>query len=168
MDLTFWIISGITVLGALLAVTLRNLVHCVLSLILFFLGIAAHYFLLRADFIGAIQILIYIGAVVVLILFAIMLTRNVTGTEGPREVLGVKWWAGSILAGVMAAMLCWVVQKDPISQTLPAAKATASIGDIGKGIIGDWVVPFGIMAVFFAAALIRAGVLAPREVRKRG
>ena len=93
MDIAFWIISGITVLGALLAVTLRNLVHCVLSLILFFLGIAAHYFLLRADFIGAVQILIYIGAVVVLILFAIMLTRNVTGTEGPREALGGQWWA---------------------------------------------------------------------------
>src|ERR1041384_704972 len=93
MDTVFWILSIITAVGALLAVTLRNLVHCVLSLILFFFGIAAHYFLLRADFLGAVQILIYVGAVAVLILFAIMLTRNVTGTEGPREILGGKWWA---------------------------------------------------------------------------
>src|SRR3989442_6582553 len=139
MDTAFWIISGITVLGAFLAMTLSNLVHCVLSLILFFLGIAAHYFLLRADFIGAIQILIYIGAVVVLILFAIMLTRNVTGTEGPREVLGVKWWAGSILAGVMAAMLCWVIHGDKISQTLPGGdKAITSITDTGRAFNADF------------------------------
>lgn len=168
MDIAFWIISGITVLGALLAVTLRNLVHCVLSLILFFLGIAAHYFLLRADFIGAVQILIYIGAVVVLILFAIMLTRNVTGTEGPREALGGQWWAGSTIAGVMAAMLCWAAQHDTLSQALPAGgQANASIADIGRGFIGDWIVPFEIMAILLTAALIGAVVIALEEIRRR-
>lgn len=168
MDIAFWIISGLTVLGALMAVTLRNLVHCVLSLILFFLGIAAHYFLLRADFIGAVQILIYIGAVAVLILFAIMLTRNVTGTEGPREVLGVKWWAGSIIAGVMAAMLCWAAQGDALSKALPAGDQThISIAAIGQGFIGDWIVPFEIMAVLLTAALIGAVVIALEEIRRR-
>src|SRR2546428_11839364 len=107
METIFWILSAITVIGAILAITLRNLVHCVLSLILFFFGIGAHYFLLRADFLGAVQILIYIGAVAVLILFAIMLTRNVTGTEGPREILGGTWWAGSTTAGVIAARVWW-------------------------------------------------------------
>ena len=95
MEPIFWILSVIAVLGAIFAITLRNLIHCVLSLILFFLGIAGHYFLLHADFIGAVQILIYIGAVAVLMLFAIMLTRHVTGDEGPRELLGGKWWASS-------------------------------------------------------------------------
>lgn len=168
MDYAFWIISVVTVLGAALAVLLRNLVHCVLSLILFFLGIAAHYFLLRADFIGAVQILIYIGAVAVLILFAIMLTRNVTGTEGPREVLGVKWWAGSAIAGVMAGLLLWSIQNDPVSLTMsPGAKATVSVAAIGQGFIGDWVVPFEIMAVLLTAALIGAVVIALEEVLKR-
>ena len=168
MDFAFWIISGLTVLGALLAVMLRNLVHCVLSLILCFLGIAAHYFLLRADFIGAVQILIYIGAVAVLILFAIMLTRNVTGTEGPREVLGLKWWTGSLIAGVMAAMLCWAVQNDKLSRVLsPGDKATTSIADIGRGFVGEWIVPFEVMAVLLTAALIGAVVIALEEVLKR-
>jgi NADH:ubiquinone oxidoreductase subunit 6 (subunit J) len=76
MNTAFWIISAVTVIGAILAMTLRNLVHCVLALILFFFGIAAHYFLLRADFLGVVQILLYVGAVAVLILFAIMLTRH--------------------------------------------------------------------------------------------
>lgn len=168
MNAAFWIISAITIIGAVLAVTLRNLVHCVLSLILFFLGIAAHYFLLRADFIGAVQILIYIGAVAVLILFAIMLTRNVTGTEGPHEALGGKWWAGSFTAAALAVILCWVVQGDKIAASLPAGdKANASVAEIGRVLIGKWVVPFEAMAVLLTAALIGAVVIALEEVMRR-
>ena len=168
MDIAFWIISIITVVGALLAVTLRNLVHCVLSLILFFFGIAGHYFLLRADFIAAIQILIYIGAVAVLILFAIMLTRNVTGTEGPRETLGGKWWAGSTTAAVIAAMLWWAVSGDKVASATPGgAQAQSSVLQIGKILIADWVVPFEAMAVLLTAALIGAVVIALEEVRHR-
>ena len=168
MDIAFWIISVITAVGALLAVTLRNLVHCVLSLILFFLGIAAHYFLLRADFIAAVQILIYVGAVVVLILFAIMLTRNVTGTEGPREILGGKWWSGSMTAALIAAILCWAVSVDKAAMVAPAgAQAKSSVLQIGKILIADWVVPFEVMGVLLTAALIGAVVIALEEVRRR-
>ncbi len=168
MDAAFWIISAITLIGAVLAVTLRNLVHCVLSLILFFLGIAAHYFLLRADFIGAVQILIYIGAVAVLILFAIMLTRNVTGTEGPREVLGGKWWSGLATAGILGVIIWWAIQKDQIAATLPSnQKAQSSVLEIGRVLMSDWVVPFEIMAVLLTAALIGAVVIALEEVMRR-
>jgi NADH-quinone oxidoreductase subunit J len=168
MDFAFWIISGITLLGAVLAVSLRNLVHCVLSLILFFLGVAAHYFLLRADFIGAAQILVYVGAVAVLILFAIMLTRNVTGTDGPREVLGVKWWAGSFLGAVLAVVVCWAITQDPISQTLSNGdQAQSSVAALGRAMVADWLVPFEAMAVLLTAALIGAVVIALEEVLKR-
>ena len=67
MSAAFWILSALALIGALLAVTLRNLVHCVLSLILFFLGIAGHYFLLRADFLGAVQILIVLFSTTALV-----------------------------------------------------------------------------------------------------
>src|ERR1017187_5608957 len=118
MELIFWILSIITVVGAVMAITLRNLIHCVLSLILFFLGIAGHYFLLRADFLGAVQVLIYIGAVAVLMLFAIMLTRHVTGDEGPREVLGGKWWAGMGTAVIIAGLLWAIIRKDAFAVIL--------------------------------------------------
>jgi NADH-quinone oxidoreductase subunit J len=159
MNAAFWIISAITVVGAVLAVTLRNLVHCVLSLILFFLGIAAHYFLLRADF---------IGAVAVLVLFAIMLTRNVTGTESPREVLGGKWWAGAFIAAALAVLLGWAVRSDKIAGALSAGdKAKSSVVEIGRLLIADWVVPFEIMAVLLTSALIGAVVIALEEIRRR-
>ena len=168
METAFWILTAITVIGAILAVTMRNLVHCVLSLILFFLGIAGHYFLLRADFIGIAEILIYIGAVAVLILFAIMLTRHVTGTEGPREVLGGKWWAGMGTSVIVAGLLWAIIRKDQLAQMLPAGTAHTSIEDIGKALVANWVVPFEAMAVLLTAALIGAVVIALEEViRKR-
>lgn len=168
MEIAFWILSAITVIGAILAITMRNLVHCVLSLILFFLGIAGHYLLLRADFLFAVQVLIYIGAVAVLILFAIMLTRHVTGTEGPREVLGGKWWAGMGTSVIIAGLLWAIIRKDPLASMLPAGVATASIADIGRALVADWLVPFEAMAVLLTAALIGAVVIALEEViRKR-
>jgi NADH-quinone oxidoreductase subunit J len=167
MEITFWILSAITVVGAILAITLRNLVHCVLSLILFFLGIAGHYLLLRADFLGAVQILIYIGAVAVLILFAIMLTRHVTGTEGPREVLGGKWWTGMGTSIIVAGLLWAVIRRDQISSMLPAGAAKTSVAEIGRVLVGDWVVPFEAMAVLLTAALIGAVVIALEEVIRR-
>ncbi len=168
MEIAFWILSAITVIGAILAITMRNLVHCVLSLILFFLGIAGHYLLLRADFLFAVQVLIYIGAVAVLILFAIMLTRHVTGTEGPREVLGGKWWAGMGTAVIIAGLLWAIIRKDPLATILPMGTASTSVADIGRALVADWLVPFEAMAVLLTAALIGAVVIALEEViRKR-
>ena len=168
MEIAFWILSAITVIGAIPAITMRNLVHCVLSLILFFLGIAGHYLLLRADFLFAVQVLIYIGAVAVLILFAIMLTRHVTGTEGPREVLGGKWWAGMGTAVIIAGLLWAIIRKDPLAQMLPAGVASTSVAEIGRALVADWLVPFEAMAVLLTAALIGAVVIALEEViRKR-
>jgi NADH-quinone oxidoreductase subunit J len=167
MEAAFWILSAITVIGAMLAISLRNLIHCVLSLILFFLGIAGHYLLLRADFIGAVQILIYIGAVAVLMLFAIMLTRHVTGTEGPREVLGGKWWAGMGTAVIVAGLLWAVIRKDQLSSILPAGAANTSVAEIGKVLVGEWVVPFEAMGILLTAALIGAVVIALEEVIRR-
>ena len=167
MDTAFWIISAVTIIGALLAMTLRNLVHCVLALILFFFGIAAHYFLLRADFLGVVQILLYVGAVAVLILFAIMLTRHVTGTEGPREVLGGKWWTGMGTAIIIAGLLWAVIRKDQLTSMLPRGAAKTSVVEIGKVLVAEWVVPFEAMGVLLTAALIGAVVIALEEIIRR-
>ena len=167
MNIAFWVISAVAVLGAILAVTLRNLVHCVLALILFFIGIAAHYFLLHADFLGTVQIMIYVGAVAVLILFAIMLTHNVTGKDGPRELLGVKWWTGAVIAAALALLLTKVIQGDKLATALPAGdKAQSSVAAIGQALVADWVVPLEAIAVLLTAALIGAVVIALEELRK--
>ena len=167
MNIAFWFISAVAVLGAVLAVTLRNLVHCVLALILFFIGIAAHYFLLRADFLGTVQILIYVGAVAVLILFAIMLTHNVTGVDGPKELLGVKWWSGAAIAATLAILLKKAILSDPLATLLPAGdKAQSSVAEIGKALVAGWVVSLEAIAILLTAALIGAVVIALEEIQK--
>jgi NADH-quinone oxidoreductase subunit J len=168
MDAAFWIISVLAVAGAVLAMTLRNLVHCVLALVLFFFGIAAHYFLLRADFLGAVQILLYVGAVAVLMLFAIMLTRHVTGLEGPRE-LGGKWYWGVVTAAAIGGLLWWSIRSDrALAGTASAGeKVQTGIADIGRQLVADWVVPFEGMAVLLTAALIGAVVIALEEIIHR-
>jgi len=168
MTIVFLTMSAVTVLGAVLAVTLRNLVHCLLALVLFFLGIAGHFFLLRADFLGAAQILIYIGAVAVLILFAIMLTRNITGTEGGRGSLGGAWWLGVGIAAALAGLMCAASRRSGLAEKLPyGATEEGVVKEIGRLLVTDWVVPLEIMAVLLTAALIGAVVIALEEERKR-
>jgi len=161
MNAAFWILAAITVAGAVLAVSQRNLVHCLLALVLFFLGIAGHYFLLRAEFLAAVQILIYIGAVAVLILFAIMLTRNVTGTEIPREILGGKWWTGAATAAIIAGLLAWAIRADRTTAT--PSGAAVLVRELGLTLMKDWAVPLEILAVLLTAALIGAVVIALEE-----
>lgn len=168
MNAAFWILTALTLIGALLAITLRNLVHCVLSLIVFFLGIAGHYFLLRADFLGVVQILIYIGAVAVLILFAIMLTRNVTGADAPRDLFGMGWWAGLGTAVIVAAVVWLTVRSAGAPLTVTAATPpTGTVAQLGRDLLQQWVVPFEVLGVLLTAALIGAVVIALEEVMRR-
>ncbi len=167
MNIAFYILAAVTLLGAALAVSLRNLVHCLLALVLFFVGVAGHFFLLRADFLGAVQILIYIGAVAVLILFAIMLTRNVSGTEGGGSSLGGAWWLGTGITAALAALATAAVRRSGLAATLSSPVTEQGIvKTMGRLLVTDWVVPLEIMAVLLTAALIGAVVVALEEDRK--
>src|SRR3989441_10196514 len=96
--LSFVILALITVAGVLAAMSLRNLVHCALALTLAFAGLAALYLQLDAQFVGFAQILIYIGAVAILIVFAILLTR---GSEPPQQAILSPSWLGGTAAAVI-------------------------------------------------------------------
>ena len=84
-EISFWILSAIAVLGALVAVRKRNLIHGVFALLVFFAGLSGLFLLLLAEFIAAVQVLVYIGAVGVLLLFAIMLTCLLYTSPSPRD-----------------------------------------------------------------------------------
>src|SRR5437870_10472667 len=99
MLIIFTILALLTLAGAIAALSLRNLVHCALALTVAFAGLAALYLQLDAQFVGFAQILVYIGAVAILIVFAILLTR---GTEAPQQsVFSSSWAIGFGIAAVV-------------------------------------------------------------------
>lgn len=122
IGLIFWILSGLILFSGLMVVTVKNIIHAALWLIASFAGVAAFYFLLEAPFIGVVQILVYTGAISILVLFAIMLTRQVTG-EGTRQLFE-RWWVAAVVAvGLFALVIVpgvWSPEL-PVQQAQPTA-----------------------------------------------
>src|SRR6058998_644231 len=102
MSITFAIIAAVTIASAVAAMSLRNLVHCALAVALAFAGLAAAYLQLNAQFVGFVQPLVYIGAVAILIVFAILLTRN-SETNG-QSFVSRSWPAGLVVAGLVLGL----------------------------------------------------------------
>jgi NADH-quinone oxidoreductase subunit J len=165
MGIPFWLISALTIGGALAAVLLRNLVHCALALTIAFAGLALLFLQLDAQFAGFVQILVYIGAVAILVVFAILLTRS---SEAPKHV-GVfsrTWATGLLLAAAVFALLGWaVLQSQP---GLPHQDATPSVSvqQIGTALMGHYVLPLEIIASLLTAALIGAVIVALHEKKE--
>src|ERR1700685_3198248 len=107
MNFVFYAIAGLAVAGALAAVLLKNTVHCALALTVAFAGLALLFLKLDAQFAGFAQILVYIGAVAILVVFAILLTR---GSETPKDgVYSGKPLVGLVVAAGVFAILAWAV-----------------------------------------------------------
>jgi NADH-quinone oxidoreductase subunit J len=161
----FYIISAWTMACGILAISQKNLVHCAVALIGFFGGIAAIFFTLRADFIGAVQIIVYVGAVAVLILFAIMLTRKVTGVETtPTFSQGAVW--GWLCGLAIAGILVYAVQNlggVPLAET----PKSLTVEEIGRGFMTRYAIPFEVISLLLTAALIAAVVIALEEPREK-
>ena len=165
MNFAFWFFGVVSVVGALCAMTLRNVVHCVLAAILFFFGIAGLFVTLHAPFIAALQVLVYVGAVGVLIALAILLTRHVTGTEGKRESL-TKWWAGILTAAFVALVLGLALKTEwhslPTTVNPDTAKETTKL--VGEQMMNRFVLPFEVISILLTAAMVGAIVIAMEEI----
>jgi NADH:ubiquinone oxidoreductase subunit 6 (subunit J) len=165
MSIVFYLIAGLSVAGALAAVLLKNTVHCALALTLAFAGLAVLFLELDAQFAGFAQILIYIGAVAILVVFAILLTR---GSETPQDtVYSRNPLVGLVTAAAIFAVLGWAVlhrtQALPGPGGTPAAKPQVTVMDIGNALMGRYVLPLEIVALLLTAALIGAVIVAMHE-----
>ena len=155
-DVAFWILAIIGVTAALLVVFLRNVFRAALSLILCFLAVAGIYFTLSADFLGAVQILVYVGGISVLIILAIMLTREVQ-RGSPSNKLRIPAF---IVAIVFLGVVGFTLLNTPwqLSTATPLAPTTASIASqlLGEG---GFILPVEIAATLLLAAILGAIVL---------
>src|SRR5205814_8023535 len=162
MTVVFAIIGLVTLASAVAAMSLRNLVHCALCLVLALGGLATLFLQLDAQFVGLAQILVYIGAVAILIVFAILLTR---GSEPPVQPAVTPSWVlgvgvavlvfGSLAAAILSSFLTHVL-------TNPKADVAADVAvqRLGEKLMKDYVLPLESVALLLTAALIGAVILA--------
>ncbi|MBT2476814.1 NADH-quinone oxidoreductase subunit J [Streptomyces sp. ISL-94] len=158
-----FVLVGLATLGAaLVTVSTKQLVHAALWLVVALGGIAVEYLLLTAEFIAWVQVLIYLGSVVVLLLFGLMLTKAPIG-RSPDADSGNRWVAAGV-AGIAAVALVWVVvdafRTTWIDLDGPVQGSTKVSGEI---LFQHWVLPFEALSVLLLAALIGAIVLSRRN-----
>ena len=152
-------IAIFTLAGALAAACLRNLIHAALCLVLAFLGLAAFYFLLGAEFVGLVQVFVYVGAVAVLVVFTILLTRR-----EDEEAPGFNW-GGVLVAVAVFAGLAWTIFKTPALSTAAPAIEALTVKHIGEVLLTNYVWPLQCVGLLLTAALIGALVLVMEEKR---
>lgn len=163
MTASFLILAAVTIVGMTAAMSLRNLVHCVLALTLGFAGLAALYLQLGAQFVGFTQILVYVGAVAILAAFTIMMTQSAGSVR--RQVVSSFWIMGGIVAGSAFAVLAWAIRSSAVPAQIVPLQPAATVQQIGDALMHRFVLPLEIMGLLLTAALIGAAVLAMQEKR---
>ena len=153
IGIAFICISVFTLAAGLAAALMPKLIHAALSLVLAFGGLAAFYFLLGAEFVGLVQIFVYVGAVAVLVVFTILLTRRELKPDRRFN------WSGVLVAVAVFAGLTWAILKTPdLDLALPEPKLL-TVKQIGEVLMTDYVWPLQCVGLVLTAALIGALVL---------
>ena len=160
-NIAFGITAAIMIFSALKVVTTRNVVHAALWLLPVLSGVAVNYILLQAEFLAAAQVMIYIGAIVVLLLFGVMLTRAPLGVSDDLDNPKAKVPAALVSLALMIVMggttlATWGDDKVDFN-------TENSVGTLSDSIFGDYLIPFEVISVLLLAALIGAIVLARKD-----
>ena len=161
-QIIFLIVAAVTLFSALMVVTTKNLVHAALWLVATLFGVAMVFALLNAGFIAVVQVVVYIGAIAILFIFAIMLTRKDQRDQGAQ--VNRNWWAGALVAVSAFAGLAFLLQSwSGFSKTaadIPSGfDAISQLGDALTSPAG-YVLPFEVASVLLLAALVGAVYLA--------
>jgi NADH-quinone oxidoreductase subunit J len=155
----FFAIAILTLAGALAAASLRKLIHAALSVVVAFVGFAAFYVLLGAEFVGLVQVFVYVGAVAVLIVFTILLTRR-----EQENIRGVHW-GGVVIAVAVFGALLWAILKTAITSGAAPPIPALTVQRIGEALMTDYIWPLQCVGLLLTAALIGALILVMEEKR---
>lgn len=162
MQIFFILVAIITLGCALMVVTARNLIHSALWLVVALFGVAVVFAILQAGFLAVVQVVIYIGAIAVLMIFAIMLTRRLAQDPGPR--FNENWGWAVVIALVVFAALSFMLANQPVAHTplVPMDARADPLRLLGRALVAPqgYVLPFELASVLLLAALIGAIVVA--------
>ncbi|WP_434095622.1 NADH-quinone oxidoreductase subunit J family protein [Streptomyces griseus] len=162
VEIAFLLVGLVTLGAAVITVTTRQLVHAALWLVVALGGLAVEYLLLTAEFIAWVQVLIYVGSVVVLLLFGLMLTRAPIG-RSPDADSGNRWVALGVAAAAAAALVWVVVDAFRTTWIDLDGPAQGSTEVTGAFLFRNWVLPFEALSVLLLAALVGAIVLSRKH-----
>jgi NADH-quinone oxidoreductase subunit J len=165
---TFAILSVLTLFGALGTIMSKNPVHSVIYLIVTFFSISAHYILLNAQFLAAVNIIVYAGAIMVLFLFVVMFLNLRTETQEKTSLLSKI--ASIISAGLLMLILVAALKDVNLGTVEPSANFDSQIGmveSLGKVLFSKFLLPFELASVLFLSAMVGAVMLGRKEVGER-
>ncbi len=164
-NIFFYLIAAVMAFSAIRVVTVRNVLHAAMYLVLVLAGVAAQYILLASEFLAATQVLVYIGAIVVLVLFGVMLTKAKLGQD--VNLTNDYWYVGAftavILFSVMAYSLLDFFGDEPLDEANASTLLVDNTGQVSDAIFAQYVVPFEAISVLLLAALVGAIVLARKD-----
>ena len=157
-QIVFLVVAFFTLASGFMVVTTRNLVHAALWLVATLFGVAVTYGLLNANFLAVVQVVVYIGAIAILFIFAVMLTRKDMRDQGPQ--MNRNWWVGAILAVLTFVGLFFLLQgwsgMSMLAKDIPLG--FDAVTEIGNALTSPdaYVLPFEIASVLLVAALVGA------------
>ncbi len=157
----FYGVAALVLGSALYVVVGRNLVHSAFALVAAFFGVAVFYVYLGADFLAGAQVLIYVGGILTLLLFGVMLTNRIYNLNLRSGAIQVV--PGALSAGLVFALLVWIIQSVDWG-AMDAGDPGPTSESIGRLLVGDYLLPFEIASVLLLIALMGAAML----VRRRG
>ncbi|MCO8125806.1 NADH-quinone oxidoreductase subunit J [Acidimicrobiia bacterium EGI L10123] len=164
-NIFFYVIAAVMAFSAIRVVTVKNVVHAAMYLVLVLAGVAAQYVLLASEFLAATQVLIYIGAIVVLVLFGVMLTRAKLGED--VNLTNDYWYVGAftgvILFVLLATSLLDHFGDEPLDQANASTQISGNTEQVADALFAPYLVPFQAVSVLLLAALVGAIALARKD-----
>ena len=159
-DYIFWIVAAFTVTSAAIVVLNNQLIYSAVALLFTLFGVAGLYVFLWADFIAGVQLLVYVGGILVLIIFGIMLTNRISSVRISHK--SVQQGVGGVVVIWLFIFLSIVVIKTPWFNQ-PAMEPTSSVAQVGRLLLTKYLLPFEVVSVLLLGALIGAAVLSRED-----
>lgn len=152
-QLCYWVLALITVISALLVASVKNLARATIFLVFFFLGVAGLYFLLNAQFLALIQVMIYAGAISVLFAFVIMLTPELPGI---RSKQALNKGVGGVISAIFLILMVAVFYFTPFTKVLLGGGQGYTLAELSAVLFSKYLLPFELVSVILLVALIGA------------
>ena len=159
-EITFWFIAGLTIISAAMVVYSKKLLNSAIALLFTLFGVAGLYVFLWADFLAAVQVVVYIGGILILIIFGIMLTNRITTVHISHSSIQ-RGYGGMVVVGLMG-FLGWMIVRTPWLQG-QSVEPEQTVAIIGRLLLTDYLMPFEVTSVLLLGALIGAATLSRAE-----